>query len=46
MILLLKGLTSETKDDKVFLSVEKDYSGNYILYYKKKYYRDASTMAE
>ena len=46
VILSLKGLASETKDNKVFILVEKDYNGNYILYYKKKYHRDASTMAE
>ena len=42
----MKSLISKTKDDKVFISVEKDYNGNYILYYKKKYHRDVSTMAK
>jgi len=46
VILSLKGVTSEIKDNKVFILVEKDYNGNYILYYKKKYHRDASTIAE
>ena len=46
VILLLAGLTNDTKEEKVFITVEKDYNGNYQLFYKKKFYCDTSTIAE
>ena len=46
VILNLKGLVEETKEEKIFISVEKNKNGNFILYYKKKFYRDASMIAE
>ena len=45
IILGLKGLTAETKDENIFISIEKDLSGNYILFYKKKFHCDTSTIA-
>ena len=45
LILELKGLLEENKNDIIFISVEKDYKGNIILLHKKKFYKNASTMA-
>ena len=45
LILNLKGLIEETKEEKIFISLEKDTNGNFILFYKKKFHRDASTIA-
>jgi len=42
----LKGLTEETKEEKIFISIEKDTNRNFILFYKKKFYYDASTIAD
>ena len=42
----MTGLTDDAKEEKVFIIVEKDYNGNYQLFYKKKFHCDASTMAE
>ena len=46
LILDLNGLSEENKEDKIFILVEKDYRGNILLVYKKKYYKDASTIAD
>ena len=46
VILDLTGLNQELQNTKIFISVEKDWHGNYILYYKAKYHQDASTMAK
>ena len=45
IIISLKGLTTETKDENIFISIEKNSFGNYILFYKKKFHYDASTIA-
>ena len=45
MILGLTELSEENKEDKIFILVEKDYRGNVLLVYKKKYHKDASTIA-
>ena len=34
------------KDENIFISIEKNLSGNYILFYKKKFYYDTSTIAD
>ena len=44
LILELKGLSEENKNDIIFILVEKDYKENIILLYKKKFYKDASTI--
>ena len=44
LILNLKGLTKDTKEEKIFISIEKDSNRNFILYYKKKFHRNASTI--
>ena len=46
VILNLKGLDEETKNTNIFISIKKNSKGNFILYYKKKYYRNASMIAE
>jgi len=46
LILGLTGLSEENKEEKIFISVEKDYRGNVLLVYKKKYYKNISTMAD
>ena len=46
LILGLTRLLEENKEDKIFISVKKDYRGNVLLVYKKKYYKDASTIAD
>ena len=45
VILKLTGLEERLKSTKIFISVEKDKYGNFILYYKSKYYHDASIIA-
>ena len=35
VILNLRGLVEETKEEKIFISVEKNKNRNFILYYKK-----------
>ena len=45
-ILGLTGLLEENKKEKIFISVEKDYKGNILLVYKKKFHKDVSTIAE
>ena len=45
VILTLKGLTPETKDKNIFISVEQNLNGNYIFFYKKKFYQDALTIS-
>ena len=45
IILSLKDLTEEIKEENIFISIEKDLLGNYIFFYKKKFYRDVSTIA-
>ena len=44
VILDLTGLEKELKSIKIFISVEKDKNGNYLLYYKNKYYYNVSTI--
>ena len=46
LILGLTELSEENKEDKIFVLVEKDYQGNIVLVYKKKYHKDASTIAD
>ena len=46
LILGITGLSKENKEEKVFVSVKKDYRGNYILVYKKKFHKDTSTIAD
>jgi len=41
----LKGLSEENKLKDIFISVDKDCKGNIILLCKKKFGKDASTMA-
>ena len=45
IILGLKGLTEDTKEENIFISIKKNSSGNFVLFYKKKFYCDASTIA-
>ena len=45
IILGLKGLTEETKDKNIFISIEKDQLRNYILFHKKKFYYNVLTIA-
>ena len=45
VILNLKGLEKQSKYSKIFISIRKDYNDNFILYYKNKYYQDASIIA-
>ena len=45
-ILNLKGLIEETKEKNIFISIEKNYYSNCILYSKKKFYRDVLTIAD
>ena len=42
----LQGLSEENKDEKIFVLVEKDYRGNIILVYKKKYHKGTSTIVD
>ena len=44
LILNLKGLSDENKLKDIFISVVKDWKGNIILLYKKKFHKDASIM--
>ena len=46
VILNLKKLVEEIKEEKIFISVEKNKNRNFILYYKKKFYRDVSIIVE
>ena len=46
LILRLTGLSKENKKEKVFVSVEKDYCRNIILVYKKKFHKNANTIAD
>jgi hypothetical protein len=46
LILGLNRLLEENKNEIIFILVEKDYKGNIILLYKKKFYKDASTIAD
>ena len=46
LILNLKGVSEENKNENVFISVEKNYKGNIILLYKKIYHKDISTIAD
>ena len=46
VILNLTSLEEENKEVKIFISVEKDKNSNYILYYKNKFYHDASTITD
>ena len=46
VILNLKGLTEETKEENIFISIEKNHHSNYILYYKKKFHRDTLTILD
>ena len=44
VILRLTRLEKELKLTKIFILVEKDKNGNYLLYYKNKYNCNSSTM--
>jgi len=46
VILGLTGLEKELKSTKIFSSVGKDKNGNYLLYYKNKYYYNTSTITD
>ena len=46
IILGLKGLTEETKDKNIFISIKKDYYSNFIISCKKKYSRDTSVIVD
>ena len=46
VILDLKELKEDLCEIKIFILVEKDRYGNFILYYKNKYHRDTSTIAD
>ena len=46
VILQLKDLEEEAKETKIFISVKKNRSGNFILYYKSKFHYDALTIAD
>ena len=45
VILQLKGLEEKAKENKIFISVEKNRSRNFILYYESKFHRDTLTIA-
>ena len=45
-ILQLTSLEEESKSDRIFLSIEKDYHNKYILFFKKKYHYNTSTIAD
>ena len=42
----MKGLTPKTKNNKIFISAKKDSNGSFMLFYKKKFHCDASTITE
>ena len=44
VILSLTRLEEDLKSTKIFISVEKDKYGNFILYYQSKYHRNACTI--
>jgi len=46
VILTLKGLTPETKDENIFILVKQNLNENYILFYKKKFHQDTSTITD
>ena len=46
LILNLKGISEDNKNENIFISVGKDYKRNIILLYKKIYHKDVSTMAD
>ena len=46
VILGLKGLSEEIKNENIFISVEKDQCGNFILFYEKNFHRYISTIAK
>ena len=46
VILKLTSLEEGLKSIKIFISIEKDKHGNFILYYKSKYHRDFSTITD
>ena len=46
LILNLKGILQDNKNENIFISVEKDYKRNIILLYKKIYHKDASTIVD
>ena len=45
-ILQLTSLEGESKSERIFLSIKKDYYNNFILFFKKKYYHDALTIVD
>jgi hypothetical protein len=45
VILDLKELEEDLHETKIFILVEKDRYGNFIIYYKNKYHRNVSTIA-
>ena len=46
VILNLTSLQDKIKNKKIFISIEKNSSSNYILDCKKKFYRDTSTIVK
>ena len=46
VILNLNSLEKDLQTIKIFISIEKNKSSNYILYYKNKFYYDTSTIAD
>ena len=44
VILQLKVLTPETKDEDIFISIKKNLNRNYVLFYKKKFHQDTLTI--
>ena len=46
VILKLKDLIEETKEENIFISIKKNYYGNYILFYKKKFHQNTSIIVD
>ena len=46
IILGLKCLIAEIKDENIFISIKKNSLGNHILFYKKRFHHDTSTIAD
>ena len=46
IILGLKGLTEDIKEENIFISIKKKSSRNFVLFYKKKFHRNASIITD
>ena len=46
MILNLHGLEESLSKEKVFVSVKQDHNRNFILFYKKIFHKDTTTIAD